>query len=163
VLEQTRQQVLVAKLGHPLNTTERIVLLIPAGSDHLHGYAQAVRTIKLLTNRLGARIQGYVIGAPVKPYRTFMESVKPDAPITLELGGSWASTLQQLGEELRPDDLVVVLSARRGAVSWTPSLERLPARLADLVPESFVIFYPAEILAPIRARASDGLMVASDV
>jgi Kef-type K+ transport system membrane component KefB/nucleotide-binding universal stress UspA family protein len=158
VLEQSRQQVLVAKLGHPLNTTDRIVLLVPAGTDHLHGFPQAVRTLKLLTNRLGARIHGYIVGAPVKPFRSYFENVKPDAPITLELGGSWPATVQRLADELKPDDLVVVLSARRGAVSWNPWLERLPARLADLVPESFVIFYPAEIVAPVRARATDGLL-----
>jgi nucleotide-binding universal stress UspA family protein len=158
VLEQTRQQVLVAKLGHPLNTTQRIVLLIPAGSDHLHGFPQAVRTIKLLTNRLGAKIEGYVVGGSVKAYHTYFDSVKPAAPVSLQFGGSWPATLQQLATELRSDDLVVVLSARRGAVSWTPALERLPARLADLAPESFVIFYPAEILAPASARASDGLL-----
>lgn len=163
VLELTRQHVLVAKLGHPLNTTERIVLLIPAGADHLLGFPEAVRTIKLLTNRLGARVQGYVVGEGVKPYRVQFEKVKPDAPVSLELGGSWPATISRLSQELRPDDLVVVVSARRGAVSWTPYLERLPAILADLVPESFVIFYPSEIVAPIRGRASDGLLTVADL
>jgi hypothetical protein len=60
---------MVAKLGHPLNTTQRIVLLIPRGSDHVLGFAEAVRTvIKLLANRLGARIRGYVVGDPAEPY-----------------------------------------------------------------------------------------------
>jgi Kef-type K+ transport system membrane component KefB/nucleotide-binding universal stress UspA family protein len=158
VLEQTRQQALVAKLGHPLNTTERIVLLIPAGSDHVLGFPQAVRTIKLLTNQLGARIHGYVVGGSATDYQTYFDAVKPDVPVALEQGGNWQDTLQRLAAELRPDDLVIVLSARRGALSWTPALERLPARLADLVPESFVIFYPTEIVAPISARASDGLI-----
>lgn len=158
LLVQTRQQTMVAKLGHPLNTTERVFVLIPQGSDHVLGFQEAVRTIKLLTSRLGARILGFVVADGAEPYRAHFEAVKPTAPAEFHEFGRWNEVLDRLVDELRPDDLVLVMSARRGAVSWTPVLERLPARLADLVPESFVILYPSEVIAPLSARPGDGLM-----
>jgi Kef-type K+ transport system membrane component KefB len=158
LLVQTRQQIMVAKLGHPLNTTERVFLLIPHGSDHVLGFPEAVRTVKLLTNRLGARIVGHVVAGDAKTYASHFDTVKPSAPARFEESRSWPELLSQLAGRLRADDLVIVLSARRGAVSWTPALERLPALLADLVPESFVMLYPSEVIAPISARAGDGLI-----
>jgi Kef-type K+ transport system membrane component KefB/mannitol/fructose-specific phosphotransferase system IIA component (Ntr-type)/nucleotide-binding universal stress UspA family protein len=160
LLESTRQQVLVAKLGHPLNTTRRIVLLIPQASNRLPGFLQSVRTVKLMANRLGAGIHGYVIGDGASGYEEYLERVKPSAPLQLAEVRGWNETLDRLRQDLREDDLVVVLSSRRGAISWVPALERLPARLADLVPESFLIFYPSET-APVATRPEPLLLPAA--
>jgi Kef-type K+ transport system membrane component KefB/mannitol/fructose-specific phosphotransferase system IIA component (Ntr-type)/nucleotide-binding universal stress UspA family protein len=151
LLEQTRQQVLVTKVGHPLNTTQRIVLVIPQGADHVPGFLESVRTIKRLANRLGTVIQGYAVGAPDRVYQTHLDSVKPEAPTTLSRVSGWGEMVDRLSSELRPDDLVVVLSARRGSISWDPALERLPGWLADLVPESFIMMYPSEVV-PLVGR-----------
>jgi len=149
LLEQTRQQVLVAKLGHPLNTTARLVVLIPRGADHLAGFADSLRTLKLLANRLGAGIRGFAVEAPEDLYRGLFQATPPDAPTEIVQGQSWREVIGRLGTELRADDLVVVISARRGSVAWTPVLEKLPGRLADLVPESFIMMYPADAVTGI--------------
>jgi Kef-type K+ transport system membrane component KefB/mannitol/fructose-specific phosphotransferase system IIA component (Ntr-type) len=144
VLEETRQQVIVAKLGHPLNTTRRLVVLIPHGSNHLPGFGESVRTLKLMANRMGASIRGLSVEAPAAPFRQLFQTIRPDVPTTMERRASWREAVEALGRDLAPDDLVVVLSSRRGSVPWTPVLERLPGRLADLVPESFIMIYPAD-------------------
>jgi Kef-type K+ transport system membrane component KefB len=149
LLERTREQLLVAKLGHPLNTTQRLVLLIPYGSDHVPGFFDGVRALKLMANRLGASIHAYSVNASAEVYRDVLRRVRPAADVTVERASSWGALLLQLPNVLRPDDLVVVMSARRGAVSWTSALERLPGHLAELVPESFVMLYLSEV-APER-------------
>jgi Kef-type K+ transport system membrane component KefB/mannitol/fructose-specific phosphotransferase system IIA component (Ntr-type) len=158
LLEQTKQEILVAKLGHPLNTTERVLVLIPQGTDHLLGYLDSVRTIKLLANRLGASIHGFTIGAPAQLYADQFESVKPESPLRIDFTGGWGELLGKLQAEVRANDLVVAMSARRGAVSWGPALERLPGRLAKLLPESFVMLYPSEIVPSVRSFPSDAIL-----
>jgi Kef-type K+ transport system membrane component KefB/mannitol/fructose-specific phosphotransferase system IIA component (Ntr-type)/nucleotide-binding universal stress UspA family protein len=160
LLDQTRIQVMVAKLGHPLNTTQRIILLVPQGSDHVPGFLQAARTIKLLANRLGAPVHGYVVEDSAEQYMQYFEGVKPSAPVELERAGGWGRVLNRLREDVKRDDLVIVLSARPGAVSWVQALERLPGRLADLLPESFLILYPAEV-APVSARREQPFLPAA--
>jgi Kef-type K+ transport system membrane component KefB/mannitol/fructose-specific phosphotransferase system IIA component (Ntr-type) len=150
LLEVTDEQLLVTKLGHPLNTTERLIVLVPRGSDHLPGFFEAVRSVKLLANRLGATIHGFAVAPETEPYAEHFEAVRPTAPVSFEHVGSWDIVLQRLPDELRADDLVVVLSARQGAVSWDQTLDRLPGLLARLVPESFVMLYPAEVRAAQR-------------
>jgi len=148
LLEQTRQEVMVARLGHPLNTTERVIVLIPPGSDHMPGFHESVRQLKLMASRLSAPIVAYVVGAPPDAYRRRLQKLRPAAEVTVERAASWRWVLARLRETLTPTDLVVVLSAREGAVSWVPQLEELPGQLATLVPKSFVMIYPSELAAP---------------
>jgi Kef-type K+ transport system membrane component KefB len=158
VLQQTRHQIIVAKLGHPLNTTQRIVLLIPRGTDHVPGFPAAAGTVKLLANRLGARISGYTVGDSASIYVDQFDSLKPTAPCSFDVAPDWPATLRRLAADLRKDDLVVVFGARRGSLAWVPALERLPVRLAGLVPESFLVIYPAEIVAPAAAIVGETLI-----
>lgn len=155
LLEQTRQLVLVAKLGHPLNTTGRLVVLIPRGADHVPGFLEAVQTLKLLASRLGATIDGYTVEAPAELYEGHFAGVKPAVDVRFRRVSGWREMMELLPSDLRPDDLVIVLSSRRGSIPWTPVLERLPGRLADLVPESFIMLYPSEIV-PDRITSIGG-------
>lgn len=152
LLEQTRQLVLVAKLGHPLNTTKRLVLVLPPAIGRHPGFPDALRSSKTIAARLGAGIVGFVVGANTGRYQPTVERIKPAVPTTLRTVEGWSDLLPALRAELQPDDLVMVLSARRGTLAWTPRLERLPRQLARLVPESFIIAYPAEVDAADRIR-----------
>jgi mannitol/fructose-specific phosphotransferase system IIA component (Ntr-type) len=105
-----------------------------------------VRALKLIASRLGAAIHGYAVATSPEVYREHFQTVRPDVPLSIERARDWSDALTRIETGVRPDDLVVVLSARRGAVSWSPVLERLPARLAQLVPESFVMLYLSEVM-----------------
>jgi hypothetical protein len=57
----------------------------------------------------------------------------------------WGPLLWELRTRLEAQDLVVVLSSRRGTLGWTRELEKLPGQLSSLVPESFLMVYPSEV------------------
>jgi hypothetical protein len=145
LLEQTRQHVVVARPGHPLNTIGRILLLVPRGSDHIPGFLAIVRALKLMANRLSVDLTGGVVGSDAKLYERHFRAVKPDTPVRLSRLSSWDSARAWLSRENRPDDLIVLLSARRGAVSWDPALARLPGILAELAADSFLVIFPSEL------------------
>jgi Kef-type K+ transport system membrane component KefB/mannitol/fructose-specific phosphotransferase system IIA component (Ntr-type)/nucleotide-binding universal stress UspA family protein len=157
LLETSTQQVLVAKLGHPLNTTKRLVVLVPAGSDHAPGFFAAVGAIKRLAHRLVADLLLVAVESSPEVYQDQFERVKPAVRVTARAARTWGHAVGELRELLRPEDLVVVLGARPNTVAWNPSLGRLPARLATLVPESFLIIHPTEAAEPREARRHDGL------
>ncbi|HET7038790.1 MAG TPA: cation:proton antiporter, partial [Gemmatimonadales bacterium] len=144
VLELSRQQVVVARLGHPLNITRRLVLLVPAGADHESGFYGAAATVKRLARGLGASLVLVSVESDPAPIVKAVQAVRPLIETTARTAPSWSTALGQLRDLLRPDDLVVVLGARPDTVAWHPALARLPARLSALVPESFLVVYPAE-------------------
>ena len=142
ILEQSEELVLVAKLGHPLNTTRRLVTILPGQSDHHPGFYRAVGVVKRIASQLGASVRALVVDWDTAPFEEGFAHVKPDLPVEFARIGGWNALLATLREETRPDDLVVLFSARRGTATWQPKLERLPGQLAVLLPESFVVVYP---------------------
>jgi Kef-type K+ transport system membrane component KefB/mannitol/fructose-specific phosphotransferase system IIA component (Ntr-type) len=145
ILEQTRELVLVAKLGHPLNTTRRLVAILPPLSDRHLGLYRALGVVKRVASQLGAPIRALVVDGEADSFEVGFERVKPDLPVEFATVGGWNALLATLRDETRPDDLVVLFSARRGTATWQPKLERLPGQLASLAPESFVVVYPPEL------------------
>lgn len=161
LLEQTRQLVIVARLGHPLNTTGRIVLVVPPGGRREPGFFDALQAIKVMASELGAPIRAMVVLNDTASYEAIYEEVRPAVPAEWKCVDRWSRLPSTLRDELLPDDLVVVLSARRGTLSWDRQLERLPGLLAGIGPESFLMVYPStgEDVSP-RQRARMALPAA---
>ena len=147
LLNQTRQTVLVATLGHPLNTTERMVVVVPPASDRHPGFASGVRIIKTLAAEMDARVLTLVVKEDPERYEKLFKAIKPELPAEFEGVEGWGPLLWELRGRLEPQDLVVVLSARRDTISWTRELEGLPGQLSALAPESFVMVYPTQMEA----------------
>ncbi len=144
LLERTTQMILVSKLGHPLNTTKRLVVVIPPGFDHKSGFYDAIRLVKQLASQLGAMLVCYIIKDELGSYEKAFKDVKPEYTSTFITVESWNELHEEYMPALTKDDLVVVLSARRGTLAWHPQLERLPRVLAKSIPESFIIVYSPE-------------------
>ncbi len=159
LLEQTKQTVIVARMGHPLNTTGRMVLVVPPGSDRNPGFGGAASLIKSLASEVDATLETLVVGEdPSRVERLFVET-QPEHPMSFEGVEGWGPLLWELRTRLEPEDLVVLLSARKGTLSWSRELEKLPGQLSSLVPESFLIVYPSEAEAPSADASSPALRI----
>jgi Kef-type K+ transport system membrane component KefB/mannitol/fructose-specific phosphotransferase system IIA component (Ntr-type) len=158
LLEQSTQQIVVAKLGHPLATTRRLVVMIPRGADHADGFYPAVELVKRLARRLDASLHLLSVGTAVEPYLTRIGQLKPEVSAAGRATASWGEALATLRELLRREDLVVVIGARPNTIAWHPALQRLPARLATLVPGSFLMVYPPETREGAGVESDEGAL-----
>jgi Kef-type K+ transport system membrane component KefB/mannitol/fructose-specific phosphotransferase system IIA component (Ntr-type) len=147
LLEQTRQTVIVARMGHPLNTTGRLVLVIPPDADRHPGFAAAAGLVKRLAAEVDARLEVVTVGGDKALYEGILRSLAPEYAFTVTRVVGWGPLLWDLRERLGPQDLVAALSSRKGTLGWSRELERLPGQLASLVPESFLMVYPSESTA----------------
>jgi Kef-type K+ transport system membrane component KefB/mannitol/fructose-specific phosphotransferase system IIA component (Ntr-type) len=155
VLEQTRQLVIVARLGHALNTTRRILLVVPPGSKHHAGFYGALQAVKSMASELGARIEALVVEGDTARYEKLSAEVSPKVPAEWTFVDRWSTLSTRLKAEVKEDDLVVVFSARRGALSWHRELERLPGMLPGLGADDFLIVYPSETQPVTRPDFTD--------
>jgi Kef-type K+ transport system membrane component KefB/mannitol/fructose-specific phosphotransferase system IIA component (Ntr-type)/nucleotide-binding universal stress UspA family protein len=144
LLEQTRQLVLVTRLAHPLNTTKRVVLIVPPGAEREPGSAGVLRVVKTIAARVGAEVQGLVVGGDPAACLAQLRAARPEAPVAVHRVNAWEELSAELERRLLPDDLVVVLSARRGGLSWHRELEGLPDQLVRARAKSFIMMYPSE-------------------
>ncbi|ELY95260.1 sodium/hydrogen exchanger [Natrialba chahannaoensis JCM 10990] len=144
VLEQTTLPVLISRLGHPINTTRRLFVVVPIGADHHEGFYEAVHIVKRLASTLGAELNVIVVEGSAHQYEQLFGLVEEDTPAEFDEIDNWGRLLPRLESQTEEDDLIVSIAPRRGDVGWHSELEDLPARLAELPPESFITIHPRQ-------------------
>jgi Kef-type K+ transport system membrane component KefB len=144
VLEQTNQMILVTKLTHPLNTMKRLILILPPMIVRKPGFKETIRIVKTIASQLGASLLCLVIKGDQNYYKKIIEEEKPKLSFTLETIEKWPDLQENYFHRFKDDDLLVVISARRGTIAWHPYLEKLPREIATVTKESFIFIYPEE-------------------
>jgi hypothetical protein len=94
-----------------------------------------------LSRQLKAPLQ--LVSTP-EVFGAFGQCVKERPPEELSLTEFTADSWERIHERVNEGDMVVIVSARIGSVSYREELEQLPAYLADHFAErSFVMVFPA--------------------
>lgn len=145
VRRRTTDPVFVSRLGRPINTATRILLVLPPGIGHHEGFSESVHLLKRLAENLGIEVEAISIGhrPPPEKYERLLGLVAPEIDVPVTAVDGWAGLWDRLAAA-EPDDLVVPLKVRRGGVGWNPQLDRLPRELADVPPEAFVVVTPRQ-------------------
>ncbi|MGM0718681.1 MAG: cation:proton antiporter, partial [Halobacteriota archaeon] len=144
VLRSTHLPVLISRLGHPINTTRRIFIVLPMGVDHNEGFFEGITMLKRLAARLGTPITVLVVDGKTHQFERLFGLVEPELSADFEAIPSWDALVPWLSEETESDDLVTMLSPRQGDVGWHDQLASLPGQLDKLPPHSFIVFHPRE-------------------
>ncbi|MFA9557919.1 cation:proton antiporter [Evansella sp. AB-rgal1] len=161
VIDRTNQTVLVSKIGHPLNTTKRLVLVISQGAHRKPGFIDALGKIKKISTKLNCSLLIFVVKDRTDKYVSYIKEIKPTPPTTLIQVDTWETLFNKYVPKITPDDLVVILSARKGTIAWNYQLENLPGKLASANCESFIVYYPAEE-EEVDIRGSRGTDIPKD-
>lgn len=148
LLQRTRQAVVAARLPHPLNTTRRVTAVLPPAAERHPGFGEALRTVNLLAQGAGASLSILAVGGEVERLKALHAAVKPAVPAAWERVEGWGELLQRLDGALKGDDLLALVSTRRGTLAWHPRLARLPEQLAARAPGSLLAIFPPETAAP---------------
>ncbi len=140
---ECEQKVIVARLTIALNTTKRLILLVPPFAERERDFDGTIAEIKRLSKQLGAPIRVVSTSLSQEDLAGRVGKIKPEATLEFDEAVSWPDSRRKVFAEATKDDLVVLLGARRGTVSYQPGLERLPRTLAERLPETgFLIVYP---------------------
>jgi Na+:H+ antiporter len=129
LLEETRAQVLVARLAHPPRVARRVVVVVPPGVERHPGLPRMLGTVNTLAAGVGASALLLPVEGGGERLPALHAAARPHVPATVESVDGWEALEGRL-RALPKDDLVVLLAARRGTAAWSHALERLPARLA---------------------------------
>lgn len=158
LLEHTPQELLVCKCEVPVNTLQRVVLLVPPLIQRQAGFEAAARHVKRLTAQIGARLHLLVSGAAHTAVARQLDTLSPRVPLTHHVVNTWAELPVLLRHELSPhNDLLALLSARKGQLAWQPALDRLPRTLVRQCPAlNLIVVFPAESAsARLRERLAE--------
>lgn len=145
LLEQTDEMMLVCKLDHPMNTTATVWLAVPPLAEYEPGFHTALDSIKTLTRQLGSRLHVLVTGQNHETVKDGIEHHEPRMEAEYQVLTYWGQLMQQQTPEFEHNDMMVLLAARTGSISWHTSLDRLPTRITGEHPHiNYISVYPPE-------------------
>lgn len=145
ILHQTDQMTFVCNLINPLNTIQRLLVLMPKNADLEVGFNAWVQKIKLLANQSGADIRFYCLDNSMDKLKGIVEKGKPEINATYHAIEDWRNFSEKAESIVKNDDLIVMVSARRDTISYQDDMENLPYRLSrQFKKNSFIVLYPQQ-------------------
>ncbi len=148
LIRDTSQQILICHFTQPMNTLSRMILLIPVFADREPGFDEAIQTLKRVASQLGMGMVVMATSGMIQRNDKRLRQIKPEVTLTFRPISSVAAGPAVIEGGITRNDLIVLLSARQGRISWQPALAWLPRRIRRECPTtSLIVLYPYESAA----------------
>lgn len=148
LLKGTHREVMIAKFLMPINTLRRIIIAIPAKAEYEPGFAKWVEHFCRMGSILGCRVHFYANNDTLTRLQPLVKKKYSGTPTEFTLLEEWDDLLLLTGQ-VNYDHLLVVISARRGSISYDTSFERLPGQLGKYFSNnSLIVLYPDQFGEP---------------
>ncbi|HBA85636.1 MAG TPA: hypothetical protein DCZ95_16255 [Verrucomicrobia bacterium] len=158
ILEQSLQMVVVSRIEHPLNTTRRIVLILPPMTERQAGFATAINNLGRLVVQMGARLHLLYVDRSAQEAKG-LKGIPATVAVTRQPLSVWNDLMPALSSTLQEGDIMVLFSARRARTAWQPSLVTLPGRISRAHPQtSLLVVYPSDFSEEKIEEAPSGAL-----
>lgn len=146
IIHSTEQVIWVCKIMHPLNTFNRIAILLPPNAEFEPGFYRLLSGITRLSQQIGASLAFW---GELKTLEIIDAMNKKESGLKLNAAYSeftdWEE-LETVSQNVKSDDLLIVMSARQNSVSHFNQLDHVPQILSKYFQEtSFIILFPEQI------------------
>lgn len=142
IIDSTDKTTMVCRLDTPLALHKRIVVVAPPFAEFENGFSQWLSKVIKLSKELSIPIQIHANAATGRAIDNELEKAKLSGLTTINMFKQWDDFLI-LTKHVRPDDLFMLISARRGSPSYMGVLDSLPNKLEKYFPtQSLVVVYP---------------------
>ena len=151
LLKGLHREVMIAKFLMPVNTLRRFIIAVPPKAEYEAGFQKWVEHFCRMANILGCRAHFF---ANEQTLGYLQQLVKKKYGLTMtdfSRLDDWGDLLLLTGQ-VNYDHLLVIVSARRGSISYDPAFEKLPAQLGKYFSNnSLIILYPDQLGEPQEA------------
>ena len=142
ILSSTDKSIFVCHFETPLVLHKKIVVAAPALCEHEYGFELWLCKIAHLAQELSVPLHFYCNTQTEKAIQSGYKKNKLTASLQFHPFADWDDFLI-LARHIHPQDLLVLVSARRGATSHLPVLDSLPAKLEKhFATNSRMVIYP---------------------
>ena len=148
LLKGTHREVMIAKFLMPVNTLRRINIGVPPKAEYETGFQKWVEHFCRMGSMLGCRVHFFANEHTLMRLQQLVKKRHSSTPTEFSILEEWDDLLLLTGQ-VNYDHLLVVISARRGSISYDPSFERLPGQLGKyFANNSLIILYPDQFGEP---------------
>ena len=122
------RQIFLSRFVQPLNTLRRIQVVVPSRAEFEPGFHRWLERLSRMAENLDCRIQFHGRNESLELIREYINNLHPAVRAEYTFMAHW-NELPKLAETIREDHLFVVITARKGTISYKNALERLPNEL----------------------------------
>ena len=136
------RQILLIRFVQPLNTLRRIQVAVPSRAEFEPGFHRWLERISRLAGQLDCRIQFHGRHESLILIAEYINNRHPSVRAEYTPMGHW-NELPRLASTIQEDHLFVVVTARKGTISYKNALERLPDELQQYFSgKNLMIIFP---------------------
>ncbi|MDR3118382.1 MAG: cation:proton antiporter [Mediterranea sp.] len=142
LLKGTHKQVMIVKCLMPVNTLRRIIVAVPPKAEYEAGFFKWVERLCRMGLQLGCRVHFYANSNTLGYLKGYISHKHKG--VRREFTGleDWDDLLLLTGQ-VHFDHLLVIVSSRRGFISYSPSFEKLPSQITNYFSNnSLMVLYP---------------------
>ncbi len=144
ILNSVWETVFICRFDYPLNTTNKIVLVLTKNAEYEIGFHHWVKRVIALSKQAGARIQVCCTMATQKAFAKELTKNRGSAEVTYRHFEDVEDFLV-LAREIHVNDLIIAVSARKGTISYNSYMENIPAKLLKhFEKNNFILLYPEQ-------------------
>ena len=136
------RQIIVTRILQPLNTIRRIQVAIPSRAEFEPGFYRWLERLARMAGNLECRIAFHGRIETLQLVNEFIRNRFPSVRAEYEEMAHWKE-LPTLGSQVREDHLFVIVTARKGTISYKTAMERLPEELNKFIKgKTIMIIFP---------------------
>ena len=148
LLKGLHREVMIAKFLIPINTIRRIIIAVPPKAEYEAGFQKWVEHFCRMGGTLGCRVHFFANEETTVRLQALVKKKYGQTLTDFSRLDDWGDLLILTGQ-VNYDHLLVVISARRGSISYDSSFEKLPAQLGKYFSNnSLIVLYPDQLGEP---------------
>ncbi|MCM5527018.1 cation:proton antiporter [Parasegetibacter sp. NRK P23] len=158
ILNGVRETIYICRFVQPMNIVKKIVVAVPKNAEFEKGFVHWVQKLNYLAKQAGARLVVYGTARSFKAVKAVLESMKGITDVQhREFSG--IEDLLLIAREAREDDMLVVLTSRKGSISYESSMDNVVGKISKhFSRNNAVLIYPEQLEGNIHEpgiRAED--------
>jgi nucleotide-binding universal stress UspA family protein len=122
------RQIVLTRFVHPLNTLRRIQVAVPSRAEFEPGFNRWLERLCRFAGQLDCRVQFHGREDSLKLIKQYINNQHPNVRAEYTQMSHW-NELPNLASHIANDNLLVVVTARKGTISYKTALDRLPDEL----------------------------------
>lgn len=122
------RQIIIARCTIPLNTIRVFHVAVPSRAEYEPGFYRWLERVSRMVTRLGCRIVFHGRDESLSLIRTFLGNRFPSIRADYAIMQHW-NDFKSLASQVEEHQMLVVVTARPGTVSYKSAMERLPDEL----------------------------------
>ena len=145
ILRGTPETIFIYQSAQPFNTLKRMLVVVTPRAELEPGFAHWFGKLATIAREAGLPLEVYAHPNTAKELQELNVHSKSEVKVEFNAFTQWEDFLI-FSRELKSNDLFVIISSRKGHVSYQPHLDKLAYYLTNYFSQSsYIIVYPRQL------------------